>query len=58
MRVLHKLLLPLLEKRAPRLKRAVDLAIKSPFERVKTLLQIAPGGPSSAIEVGPKADDM
>ena len=55
MRVLHKLLLPLLEKRAPRLKRAVDLAIKSPFERVKTLLQIAPGGTSSAIEVATRA---
>ena len=55
MRVLHKLLLPILEKRAPRLKRAVDLAIQSPFERVKTLLQIAPGGTSSAIEVATRA---
>ena len=55
MRVLHKLLVPLLEKRAPRLKRAVDLAIQSPFERVKTLLQIAPGGTSSAIEVATRA---
>ena len=27
MRVLHSVLVPLLEKRAPRLKRAVDLAI-------------------------------
>ena len=42
-------------KRAPRLKRAVDLAIQSPFERVKTLLQIAPGGTSSAIEVATRA---
>ena len=49
MRVLHRILVPLFEKRAPRLKRAVDLAIQSPFERVKTLLQIAPGGTSSAI---------
>ena len=55
MRVLHRILVPLFEKRAPRLKRAVDLAIKSPFERVKTLLQIAPGGTSSAIEVATRA---
>ena len=55
MRVLHKVLVPLLVKRAPRLKRAVDLAIQSPFERVKTLLQIAPGGTSSAIEVATRA---
>ena len=67
MRVLHKVLVPLLEKHiAPRLKRAspaaadllgraVDLAIRSPFERVKTLLQIAPGGTSSAIEVATRA---
>jgi len=66
MRVLHKVLVPLLEKHiAPRLKRAspaaadllgraVDLAIRSPFERVKTLLQIAPGG-TSAIEVATRA---
>ena len=55
MRVLHRILVPLFEKRAPRLKRAVDLAIQSPFERVKTLLQIAPGGTSSAIEVATRA---
>ena len=55
MRVLHKVLVPLLEKRAPRLKRAVDLAIQSPFERVKTLLQIVPGGTSSAIDVATRA---
>ena len=55
MRVLHKVLVPLLVERAPRLKRAVDLAIQSPFERVKTLLQIAPGGTSSAIEVATRA---
>ena len=55
MRVLHRILVPLLEKRAPRLKRAVDLAIQSPFERVKTLLQIAPGGTSRAIEVATRA---
>ena len=55
MRVLHKVLVPLLVKRAPRLKRAVDLAIQSPFERVKTLLQIAPSGTSSAIEVATRA---
>ena len=67
MRVLHKVLVPLLEKHiAPRLKRAspaaadllgraVDLAIQSPFERVKTLLQLAPGGTSSAIEVATRA---
>lgn len=55
MRVLHKVLVPLLVKRAPRLKRAVDLAIQSPFERVKTLLQIAPGGTSRAIEVATRA---
>ena len=53
MRVLHKVLVPLLVKRAPRLKRAVDLAIQSPFERVKTLLQITPG--ASAIEVATRA---
>ena len=55
MRVLHRMLVPLLEKRSPRLKQAVELAIKSPFERVKTLLQIAPGGTSSAIEVATRA---
>ena len=53
MRVLHKVLVPRLVKRAPRLKRAVDLAIQSPFERVKTLLQITPG--ASAIEVATRA---
>ena len=66
MSILHKgVLVPLLEKLTPRLKRvspaaadllrkAVGMAIGSPYERVKTLLQNAPAG-TSAIEVATRA---
>ena len=66
MSILHRgVLVPLLEKLTPRLKRvspaaadllrkAVGMAIGSPYERVKTLLQNAPAG-TSAIEVATRA---
>ena len=66
MSILHRgVLVPLLEKLTPRLKRvspaaadllrkAVGMAIGSPYDRVKTLLQNAPAG-TSAIEVATHA---
>ena len=55
MRVLHKVLAPRLKRISPAAADLLDLAIQSPFERVKTLLQIAPGGTSCAIEVATRA---